>query len=259
MTQGDTPKHETPGQTDVDEIRIDKLKISDDSALIPPSQPDDSDLIRQLRDLAAKQPKLVRGKKYDVPGQSLKLTSWKMTEYMYTKSPCPFPTLARGLFTRWIPAPGQEKAPEGKKGAGRDQIVVRGYDKFFNMNEVKWNTVSLISSMICIISNDFVVGGPRRTYDVPIYPHSQKQRLHHLHVCTISERNHRHLQALSGGSCGIDNQPRGERRGVARQALGKSRENQSGVCQDAVRSQYHSYCRGDYFPLWVSPHLMHVL
>ncbi|KAH7338320.1 RNA ligase-domain-containing protein [Rhizoctonia solani] len=128
-------------EDDVDEVEIDKLEISDTTDKpIPPSQPDDSSLIRELRSLAKNKPKLVRGKKYAVPGQSIELTSWKMTEWMYTKSPCPFPTLARGLFTRWIPARGHENDPEGTPRAGKDQIVVRGYDKFFNMNEVKWNT-----------------------------------------------------------------------------------------------------------------------
>ncbi|CEL61453.1 hypothetical protein RSOLAG1IB_10035 [Rhizoctonia solani AG-1 IB] len=128
-------------EDEVDEIKIDKLNLSDTAdQVILAAQPDDSSLIQQLRSLAKKQPKLVRGKKYAVDGQSVELTSWKMTEWMYTKSPCPFPTLARGLFTRWIPARGHDNEPEGTPGAGRDQIVVRGYDKFFNMNEVKWNT-----------------------------------------------------------------------------------------------------------------------
>lgn len=128
---------------DSDEIQVDNLTINDAAPNATPlTQPDDSSLIRELRKLARDKPKLVRGKKYTVPGHSIELTSWKMTEWMYTKSPCPFPTLARGLFTRWIPAPGHEHDPEGKAGAGRDQIVVRGYDKFFNMYEVKWNTVS---------------------------------------------------------------------------------------------------------------------
>ncbi|KAJ1305166.1 hypothetical protein OPQ81_000197 [Rhizoctonia solani] len=128
-------------EDDVDEVQIDKLEISSTpDGATPSTRPDDSSLIRQLRSLAKKQPKLIRGKKYAVPGQSIELTSWKMTEWMYTKSPCPFPTLARGLFTRWIPARGHGNDPEGAPGAGRDQIVVRGYDKFFNMNEVKWNT-----------------------------------------------------------------------------------------------------------------------
>ncbi|KAJ1948885.1 trna ligase, partial [Dispira parvispora] len=43
---------------------------------------------------------------------------------MYKKVPCPFPILARGLFTR----PSED-------GAGYD-IVARGYDKFFNLGEV---------------------------------------------------------------------------------------------------------------------------
>ncbi|CAE6464431.1 hypothetical protein ACGC1H_006065 [Rhizoctonia solani] len=128
-------------EDDVEEVQIDQLKLSDTTDEAAPSpRTDDAHLIRELRSLAKKQPKLVRGKKYAVPGQSIELTSWKMTEWMYTKSPCPFPTLARGLFTRWIPARGHENDPQGAPGAGEDQIVVRGYDKFFNMNEVKWNT-----------------------------------------------------------------------------------------------------------------------
>ncbi|QRW07501.1 tRNA ligase [Ceratobasidium sp. AG-Ba] len=130
----------TSTHIDVDEVKIDTLEISNRSS-IPPTQPDDSDLIRELRALAKNQPKLVRGKKYDVPGQKFQLTSWKMTEHMYTRSPCPFPTLARGLFTRWVPNPGREDEPEGTRGAGRDLIVVRGYDKFFNMNE--WEALAV--------------------------------------------------------------------------------------------------------------------
>ena len=58
-----------------------------------------------------------------------------MNEFKYYVVPSPFPTLARGLFTR-----------ELKKDAGSDQpryqIVARGYDKFFNIGEVPWTDVS---------------------------------------------------------------------------------------------------------------------
>jgi tRNA ligase len=59
------------------------------------------------------------------------LTSWKMADYAYKRDPCPFPTRARGLFTERI-------------NPARDEyrIVARGYDKFFNVNEVSWTHVS---------------------------------------------------------------------------------------------------------------------
>ncbi|KAJ1845934.1 trna ligase, partial [Coemansia sp. RSA 2708] len=51
------------------------------------------------------------------------ITSWKSTDYLYKKEPCPLPTQARGLFT------GVDD--------GEERIVARGYDKFFNINEVR--------------------------------------------------------------------------------------------------------------------------
>ncbi|KAJ2306211.1 trna ligase [Coemansia sp. RSA 2704] len=51
------------------------------------------------------------------------ITSWKSTDYLYKKEPCPLPTQARGLFT----------CMDG----GEERIVARGYDKFFNINEVR--------------------------------------------------------------------------------------------------------------------------
>jgi hypothetical protein len=162
-------------EEDLDEVHIDQLTISNTpNNTTPPAHSDDSSLIHELRQLAKKQPKLVRRKKYSLPGQSIELTSWKMTEWMYTKSPCPFPTLARGLFTRWVPAPGHEHDPEGKPGAGRDQIVVRGYDKFFNMNEVKWNTVSLELGHSYAYLTRFLVGISCNTYSSSVYCHTQK-------------------------------------------------------------------------------------
>ena len=66
-----------------------------------------------------------------------------MTEHMYYNANNPFPTLARGLFTEEIEE-GHELSPGIKgKEVPRDRIVARGYDKFFNINEVEWATVSL--------------------------------------------------------------------------------------------------------------------
>ncbi|KAJ1970968.1 trna ligase, partial [Dimargaris verticillata] len=66
----------------------------------------------------------------DIDGNALEhpISSWHFTEFLYKKSPCPFPTLARGLFTRSMTA-AADTSP-------RYDIVARGYDKFFNVGEV---------------------------------------------------------------------------------------------------------------------------
>lgn len=66
----------------------------------------------------------------DDDGEERILTSWKMADYAYKRDPCPFPTRARGLFTEQV----------GENDYG---IVARGYDKFFNVNEVSWTQVSV--------------------------------------------------------------------------------------------------------------------
>lgn len=97
---------------------------------------EDSQLIADLYRISDKSPKLVRSTLYPAPSDpTVKIRSWKMNEFKYYVVPSPFPTLARGLFTR-----------ELKKDAGSDQpryqIVARGYDKFFNIGEVPWTDVS---------------------------------------------------------------------------------------------------------------------
>lgn len=67
------------------------------------------------------------------PPKDRLITSWKMNEFMYRKADNPFPTLARGLFTEQV---------EGSNGQHEDKIVARGYDKFFNIDEVAWTYVS---------------------------------------------------------------------------------------------------------------------
>lgn len=57
------------------------------------------------------------------------ISSWKLNEWDYKRDD--LPTYARGLFTY-------------KLSDGRDQIAVRGYDKFFNINEVndtQWQNI----------------------------------------------------------------------------------------------------------------------
>ncbi|TIC25832.1 hypothetical protein E3Q11_03262 [Wallemia mellicola] len=77
-------------------------------------------LIGKLREISLAEKPLVRNVEHSLPETNL--LSWKMSEHHYAKQPCPFPTLARGLFTT------------------DDKIIVRGYDKFFNIAEVPWTT-----------------------------------------------------------------------------------------------------------------------
>jgi tRNA ligase len=66
------------------------------------------------------------------------LTSWKMSEHHYRRKDCPFPVLARGLFTanKAYSLPHADVPKEEEKDESR--IVARGYDKFFNVGEVEW-------------------------------------------------------------------------------------------------------------------------
>lgn len=97
-------------------------------------------LLKALRTLKAANPKAVKESTHIYPASlydpshpekpDRKITSWKLTEHMFFLSPSPFPVLARGLFT--------EVAPD----ANEERIIARGYDKFFNTNEVDWTYVS---------------------------------------------------------------------------------------------------------------------
>ncbi|KIS70946.1 tRNA ligase [Mycosarcoma maydis] len=67
------------------------------------------------------------------------LLSWKVAEFAYRKTTSigsELPTLARGLFTERI---GCSSAAE------KHRIVVRGYDKFFNLGEMAWTKPESIS------------------------------------------------------------------------------------------------------------------
>ena len=97
---------------------------------------DDDSLIRTLfghgakEGLSPKERRLIRHSNHrvaDTHGREHTVTSWKMDEFAYKRSPCPMPTRARGLFTEEVD--------------GRHRIVARGYDKFFNVGEVAWTRV----------------------------------------------------------------------------------------------------------------------
>ena len=99
----------------------------------------DSELIASLHALSIKSPKLVHSSTYAAPDDpTIEIQSWKMNEFKYYDVPSPFPTLARGLFSMKV----KEKNRVGSR------IVVRGYDKFFNIGEVPWTTVSSLLEIL---------------------------------------------------------------------------------------------------------------
>jgi tRNA ligase len=117
------------------------------------------ELVASLRHLLETNPKAIRSTVHLYPasiygdngeGSSMgslrdrKIRSWKMTEHMYFNADNPFPTLARGLFTEKVeredPLPPSVALAED---GDRDRIVARGYDKFFNIDEVEWTNVSI--------------------------------------------------------------------------------------------------------------------
>ncbi|EGN92568.1 hypothetical protein SERLA73DRAFT_99105 [Serpula lacrymans var. lacrymans S7.3] len=104
--------------------------------MTPPCSPEDSQLIADLYMLSSKSPKLVRSSEYAAPSDpEVTVRSWKMNEFKYYDIPSPFPTLARGLFSLKL-----SDKNDGVDGTGKakHRIVVRGYDKFFNIGEVPW-------------------------------------------------------------------------------------------------------------------------
>ncbi|GAA5866757.1 hypothetical protein JCM1840_004254 [Sporobolomyces johnsonii] len=141
----DVPQHDPDLDEEDEELTVNRTKAS-----TAPSAPQkDAPPTQQLGKLSLKAPapakpakkppkslrNLLRSTEHTVTlegedGTHAKhvLTSWKMADYAYKREPCPFPTRARGLFT--------EKVKDGDDEEYR--IVARGYDKFFNVDEVSW-------------------------------------------------------------------------------------------------------------------------
>ena len=93
--------------------------------------PEDSQLVAELYKISKSKTKLIKSSSYPAPSdQTITVRSWKMNEFKYYDVPSPFPTLARGLFTVELP---QTDEP-------RYRIVARGYDKFFNIDEIPWTS-----------------------------------------------------------------------------------------------------------------------
>ena len=116
--------------------------INSTTTMAPPLATSDHTLVTSLLELASQKAKsrnkLVGSSVYPYPrDSSITIRSWKLNEYKYYDVPSPFPTLARGLFTSWVPNNEGQKSEEGD-GNGRHRIVARGYDKFFNIGEVPW-------------------------------------------------------------------------------------------------------------------------
>ncbi|KAI8335620.1 RNA ligase-domain-containing protein [Blakeslea trispora] len=90
---------------------------------IPPLQHDPAhvdQVIQKLYQYKQENPKELRNKQYTL-GNGENWTSWTMRETVYRRKASVFPTMARGLFTR--------------ERQGQFEVMVRGYDKFFNVLE----------------------------------------------------------------------------------------------------------------------------
>ena len=129
---------------------------------------ENSDLIASLHRLPKK---LVKSSTYPAPADpSIQVRSWKMNEFKYYDIPSPFPTLARGLFTteREIPDNSQEEG----KASKIYEIVARGYDKFFNIGEVPWTTVSFFLYHFFLLIDHLSVAINCKEFYCPVYPFS---------------------------------------------------------------------------------------
>jgi tRNA ligase len=119
------------------------------------SQTSVNNLVSSLESLSVSQPKLVKRTAYTFPpdvtpfgsssSQSHALTSWKMAEHMYKADPCMLPTLARGLFTEQLDSVNGEKPGGDKSEKGNYRIVARGYEKFFNIDEMSYTKVRIMT------------------------------------------------------------------------------------------------------------------
>ncbi|KAJ2888646.1 trna ligase, partial [Coemansia asiatica] len=107
------------------------------SLLGPPTEKEKHDFrhleakMKALSSISPSSKRVVRSTKHEALGRTI--MSWKCTEYLYKKDPCPLPTQARGLFSS-----------DQQEGDGDQVIIARGYDKFFNIGEVpktKWEWI----------------------------------------------------------------------------------------------------------------------
>lgn len=81
--------------------------------------------------------------------EAYKITSWKTAEFAYRKAESvgvgkDLPTLARGLFTVDVDSRDDRAGSSTITRAYHQRILVRGYDKFFNVGEMPWTKPAAI-------------------------------------------------------------------------------------------------------------------
>lgn len=86
-------------------------------------------VVEKLYQVKKETPKELRNKDFTLEDGQV-WTSWTVRESVYKKKCDTFPTMARGLFT--------------KETKGEYDIMVRGYDKFFNVLETNATQVRYI-------------------------------------------------------------------------------------------------------------------
>lgn len=202
---------------------------------------EDHELIESLISLAQKSPRLVRSTEYEAPADSrIKIRSWKMNEFKYYDIPSPFPTLARGLFTQDVEV----------ERAVKHRIVARGYDKFFNIGEVPWTTVS---TAVLSAARDMthhltsLVGLARSAYKATVHAHAEVERMHHLHRGAHAFETHRDLQTCCGQQawwCRRRREPCSSRRAVAEESSRRCRQVREAARACALGQQVDCGCRG---------------
>ena len=161
---------------------------------------EDSQLIVALHKLVKAAPKLVKSSTYPAPADTtIAVRSWKMNEHKYYVTPSPFPTLARGLFT--VELPKEDDGVTETKDTTKYKIVVRGYDKFFNIGEVPWTTVRNQSTpaFLFIILTVAVVKPVALTRSADgrsLCLVTQIEWLHHFHCRTHTIQAPHHVKAF---------------------------------------------------------------
>lgn len=152
----------------------------------------DDKLIHKLFKIS-KEPKLIKRSDYVAPGDPEKtIQSWKMNEHKYRDVPSPFPTLARGLFTTEVSKPAGSSS--GEKAY---RVVIRGYDKFFNIGEVPWTTVCDAVGFTRTFTEYVAVGLSRSADNQTIHSLPKVKRLHHLHCRSHSNKTLGHFKTFS--------------------------------------------------------------
>lgn len=150
FSHGEEPEHDSDLDAEDEEITVGgkravttskgkEKQVQDDKAETTASSMDKLSLEQKQKRAPRAIRSLLRTSEHKIELQTSKgtetrtLTSWKMADYAYKREPCPYPTRARGLFTERF---------ENDKGQEEYRIIARGYDKFFNVNEVSWTHVS---------------------------------------------------------------------------------------------------------------------